>query len=588
MIVKMKKLTLLCTRSSQEKTLAALRDLGVVHLQHVQPPEGGDLEKARDHFAHLQRALEVLPKHPHATPSGKTAYETVQAVWDLIHRKQALTEQIEMLDMEVRRYEPFGSFSPETVRELTVKGISVKLYKAPAKVRLEVPGGASMVELSRTRNTVCFALIGRDGITVDAEEIPLPAQSLADMRKQIETLRTESERTDVEFHSYAGDRAAVAALAEEAMDSVHYLEARAGMGSAEEVVYLRGFFPCEKESSVRQTAEASGWAAMIYDVTSEDNPPTLLRNPKWVSPIQAVFKIIGVTPGYHEVDISAFFLLFLSLFFAMLVGDAGYGLLFLGLTLFAKRRFCKLPQQGFNLLLITSTCTIIWGTLTGVWFGMADLPAVLGQLKIGWLTGDRANENIMLLCFFIGAVHLTIAHAWNTLRIINSWQALAQLGWIGSTWTMFFTARTMVLYYPFPPVMGWVMAVSVVLIVLFMNPVHKIKSEWFNYAVLPLSIVSNFTDVVSYLRLFAVGSAGFAVASAFNGMAMRVGFDDVLRGAGAALILFSGHALNIMLSTMGVMVHGIRLNTLEFSGHIGMQWTGRPYRPFRKLSNEEL
>ncbi|MEI8205291.1 MAG: hypothetical protein WCG03_00270 [Kiritimatiellales bacterium] len=587
MIVKMKKLTLLCTRSSQEKTLAALRDLGVVHLQHVQPPEGVDLEEARDLFAHLHRALEVLPKHPHAAPSGKTPHETVKAVWDLIHRKQALTGQVETLDMEVRRYEPFGSFSPEAVRELAAKGVSVKLYKAPAKVRLEIPGSASMVELSRTRNTVCFALIGRNGIAVEAEEVALPMQSLTDMRKQIEKLRAESERTDAEFHSYAGDRAAVAALAEEATDRVHYLEARAGMGSAEEIVYLRGFFPCEKEAPVRQTAEARGWAAMIYDIAPEDNPPTLLRNPKWVSPIQAVFKIIGVTPGYHEVDISAFFLLFLSLFFAMLVGDAGYGLLFIGLTLFAKRRFHKLPQQGFNLLLITSVSTIVWGALTGVWFGMADLPAVLSQFKIGWLTGAQANENTMLLCFFIGAVHLTIAHAWNTLRIINSWQALAQLGWIGSTWTMFFTARTMVLYYPFPPVMLWIMAVSVVLIVLFMNPVHKIKSEWFNYAVLPLSIVSNFTDVVSYLRLFAVGTAGFAVASAFNGMATEVGAGGLLGTLGAALILFFGHALNILLSTMGVMVHGIRLNTLEFSGHIGMQWTGQHYRPFRKLSNEE-
>ncbi|MCC7300125.1 MAG: hypothetical protein IT583_03500 [Verrucomicrobia bacterium] len=584
----MKKLTLLCTRSSQEKTLAALRDLGVVHLQHVQLPEGADLDEARNFSAHLKRALEVLPKSTDVKPSGKTAHETVQAVWDLIHREQALTEQIETLDLEARRYEPFGSFSPEAVRELAAKGIRVKLYKAPAKVRLEVPDGVSMVELSRTRNTVYFALIGRDGVSVDAEEIALPTQSLADMRQQLETLRVESEQTRAAFHRFSGDRFAVAALASEADDRIHYLEARAGMGFSEEIVYLRGFFPGEQESAVRQEAASNGWAAMVYDIDPEDNPPTLLRNPRWVSPIQAVFKIIGVTPGYHEVDISTFFLLFLSLFFAMLVGDAGYGLLFLSLTLIGKRRFRKLPQQGFNLLLITSTCTIIWGALTGVWFGMASLPAVLSQFKIGWLTGAQANENTMLLCFFIGAVHLTIAHVWNTLRIFNTWQALAQLGWIGSTWTMFFTARTMVLYYPFPPIMLWIMAVSVVLIVLFMNPVHKIKSEWFNYAVLPLSIVSNFTDVVSYLRLFAVGTAGFAVASAFNGMAAEAGAGGLVGGLGAALILFFGHALNILLCTMGVMVHGIRLNTLEFSGHIGMQWSGQNYRPFKKLSNEEL
>ena len=584
MIVKMKKLTLLCTRSSQEKTLAALRDLGVVHLQHVQPPEGGDLEKARDHFAHLQRALEVLPKHPHAAPSGKTPDETVEAVWGLIHRKQALTEQIEMLDMEVRRYEPFGSFSPEAVRELPVKGISVKLYKVPAKVRLEIPAGVSMVELSRTRATVYFALIGRDGITIDAEEIALPTQSLADMRKQLETLRAESERTDADFHSYAGDRAAVATLAEDAMDSLHYLEARAGMGSAEEIVYLRGFFPFEKESMINHAAETNGWAAMIYDIASEDNPPTLLRNPKWVRPIQAVFKMIGVIPGYHEVDISALFLIFFSIFFAMLVGDAGYGALFILLTAFGKFKFRKAPQEVFNLLLITGVCTVVWGILTGSYFGLSDIPAPLRQLRLGWLTGPGADKNLMLLCFLLGTVHLTIAHVWNTFRMINTWQALAQIGWIGSTWTMFFAARTLVLNAPFPPVMTWVLAFSIVLIVLFMNPVQKIKSEWFNYVILPLNIVSNFVDVVSYVRLFAVGAASFALANAFNQMAMDIGFSSFLGGLGASLILFVAHAGNIALSAMGIMVHGIRLNTLEFSGHIGVQWAGRKYNPFRKIS----
>jgi len=284
------------------------------------------------------------------------------------------------------------------------------------------------------------------------------------------------------------------------------------------------------------------------------------------------------------VDISAAFLVFFSIFFAMLVGDAGYGILFVLLTVFGKIKFRKAPQEVFNLLLITSVCTIVWGVLTGSYFGLSDIPAPLKQLRLGWLTGPGADKNIMLLCFLLGTVHLTIAHAWNTFRMINTWQALAQIGWIGSTWTMFFAARTLVLGAVFPPVMTWVLAVSIVLIVLFMNPVKKIKSEWFNYIILPLNIVSNFVDVVSYVRLFAVGAASFALANAFNQMAMDVGFGSFLSGLVASLILFFSHLLNILLSAMGVMVHGVRLNTLEFSGHIGVQWAGRKYIPFRKIS----
>jgi V/A-type H+-transporting ATPase subunit I len=127
-----------------------------------------------------------------------------------------------------------------------------------------------------------------------------------------------------------------------------------------------------------------------------------------------------------------------------------------------------------------------------------------------------------------------------------------------------------------------VLIAGVALIVLFMTPVRSLKAEWFNHVMLPLNLVSNFVDVVSYIRLFAVGSAGFAVANAFNTMMLDLGSDGLVSGIIAAVILFFAHVLNILLCAMGVMVHGIRLNTLEFSGHLGMQWTGVAYRPFAR------
>ena len=113
-----------------------------------------------------------------------------------------------------------------------------------------------------------------------------------------------------------------------------------------------------------------------------------------------------------------------------------------------------------------------------------------------------------------------------------------------------------------------------------LSPLKQIKSTWENYVSLPLDIISNFVDVVSYLRLFAVGSASLAVAAAFNEMALAGGVSGLLSGALAAFILFAGHALNIVLGAMGILVHGVRLNTLEFSSHLGVQWTGHLYEPF--------
>jgi V/A-type H+-transporting ATPase subunit I len=155
------------------------------------------------------------------------------------------------------------------------------------------------------------------------------------------------------------------------------------------------------------------------------------------------------------------------------------------------------------------------------------------------------------------------------------------LGWIGSTWTMFYMARNLVLDQPLPGWIGGLFLASVALIILFMTAPRDFKHEWFNHVMLPLNLVSNFVDLVSYIRLFAVGTAGYAVASSFNTMILGGGVDGFFAGLLAALLLFIGHTLNILLCVMGVLVHGVRLNTLEFSSHIGMAWTGQPYRPFR-------
>ncbi len=593
MIVKMKKLTLLCTRSSREETLATLRELGVVHLQHIQPPEGADLEEARNLFAHLQRALEVLPKHTHTAPSGKTPHETVKAVWELIHRKQALTEQIEALDMEIRQYEPFGSFSPETVHELAERGVTVRLCKLPLKEIPDIPEGFTLAELSRDRSTMYAALIGRGQFSIEVEEVGLPECSLDDMNRQLETLRSELEQTDTEFHSFAGDRTVVVALAGDAEDRVHYLEARTGMGAAEAVTYLRGFFPAEQEKELRETAAKRGWGALVEEPAADDPVPTLLRNPKWVSPIKAALDLIDVVPGYRELDVSALFLIFLSIFFAFIIGDAGYGFLFIGLTLFGKfkTKGKKAAQPGLNLMLIMSAATVVFGVLTGNYFGIPieSLPRLLQMLTNSYMTGwtgtiwnpDLAASHIMLICFSIAVVHLSIAHLWNIVRKINSCEALVDAGWLFCTWSLYTIVLELVLdvaLYPF------VQTVKLPLIgagVLFIIIGLLLTKAYIGIITLLLDIISNFVDIISYIRLYAVGAASLAVAQAFNEMAMGVGFDG-MASLGAALILFAGHGLNIILGAMGVMVHGIRLNTLEFSGHAGVEWAGIHFNPFRK------
>jgi V/A-type H+-transporting ATPase subunit I len=209
----------------------------------------------------------------------------------------------------------------------------------------------------------------------------------------------------------------------------------------------------------------------------------------------------------------------------------------------------------------------------------------LAALRLEWLTVER---NVMTLAFTIGVVHLTLAHAWNVVRFFNSTRALVEIGWICTTWTMYFLARQLVLGDPFPP-LAWVsLGVGVALIALFITPWHKLRGEWFTHAMLPLNLVSNFVDVVSYVRLFAVGAATYAVAESFNALAASISLGGVLGAAASALVLLFGHTLNVLLAAMGVLVHGVRLNTLEFASHLSLSWTGHPYRPFARSAPLEL
>jgi len=585
MIVPMKKVTVLCLAHTRDATLEQLRDLGILHLQPVSQRESESVEEARREYEYVRTALEVLTPSDRP-PSGRSPREVVEALWKLIHERRALDDEQAALTHQEQRYAPFGNFDPAAIQALQAHGIVVRLFQAAPKPPPNVPDDAVLVELHRDKNAIHFAVISRRPVEVPrAQEIPLPPQSLDDMRQRLSAIAERQRAIQEEIQSFSGDHAAVAALLADAEDRWRFALARAGMGvgAGEAIAYLRGFCPAEEVEKLRRAAPLHGWGLVIEEPAADDTVPTLVRLPRWVKPIEALLELVGILPGYREVDVSAAFLIFFALFFAVLVGDAGYGALFLIGSLVASRKLPKAPRKLFALLNIVSVATILWGVLTGTYFGMAIQHGPLARLRIPWLTDP---ENVKRLCFLIGAVHLSLAHLWNIVRNLRSLQSIAQFGWLCTTWTMYFVAQKMVLGLPVPHFTLPLFLTGVICIVLFMTPVRQLKTEWFNHAMLPLNLVSNFVDVVSYIRLFAVGTASFAVANNFNA-ALTPMFGQWASGLAAALFLVLAHGLNIILCLMGVMVHGVRLNTLEFSGHIGMQWTGIPFRPFRSVKQPQ-
>ncbi|MCB1102048.1 MAG: hypothetical protein KDL10_06780 [Kiritimatiellae bacterium] len=384
MIVSMDRVTLICLASDRNRSLKELQKIGVVHVRNLQIPDSRDLDVSRTHLMQVRRVLEVLPKKSDRAPSGLTADVVVSILWTLMQERKEIEDELSDLRQEERRIEPLGAFNPEQIRDLARHGVLIKLIQASPDKPVTLPEGWVQQLIHETKESRYLACFGRaPGEVSGGVEIRLPARSLVRIRERIQELEARIQETDETIAHHDGDYAVVADIARQLEERVQFLDAREGMGNAAPIAYLRGYCPVEDSPKLLAAAQTQGWGISIEKPDDDEEVPTLIRNPKWVEPIRAVLEGINILPGYKEVDISAAFLVFLSLFFAMLIGDAGYGLLFIGLTWFARRKAPRAPAYIFHLLYLTSICTVIWGTLTGVWFGASGLPALLEDAKVG-------------------------------------------------------------------------------------------------------------------------------------------------------------------------------------------------------------
>jgi V/A-type H+/Na+-transporting ATPase subunit I len=602
-IVPMRQVAIVTARSDQAAALAALQEAGVVHVAEEASGGSDALAVARARLERAQHAVDVLahlevddaaaPTVAAGDAGGRASLaqrvagrrrpeELVAEVERLAERLVDLERTRAELEAERQRLAPFGPFDPASLRRLRAEGLAVRLARVPLRRWPEPVEGAVWVDLGHDRRRQSLALVGSAEAVAAAEvpdEVSLPDEPPERLAHEIADVEVEASQARERLARLSRSRPVLEAWRLRTEDEVRFEEARASMETVGSVAVLRGFVPADEVDRVARLAAERSWGLWVSEVEDPAAAPTLIRNPRWVRPIEPLFSFLGVVPGYGQVDISASFLVFFGLFFAIIVGDAGYGLLFLVLSEVARRRWPTAPGRVITLLRALSIATIAWGLASGNFFGVAALPSVLEALRLDWLTEER---NVMTLAFTIGVVHLTLAHAWNVVRFLNSTRALVELGWIATTWTMYFLARQLVLGDPFPP-LAWVsLGVGVVLIAAFITPWDKLRSEWFTHAMLPLNLVSNFVDVVSYIRLFAVGAASFAVAESFNALAASIELGGVLGALISALVLLFGHTLNILLAVMGVLVHGVRLNTLEFASHLSLSWTGHPYRPFAR------
>ena len=601
MIVPMKKVTLIALQSERESALDSLRDIGVMQIE-LDDRFSADSTAAADKINYLTRIYNICEQiaadkklGTSGSASQADAESIAAEVSHIVERRSAVDGEIADLSRRLENLAIWGDFDRSLLDKLNDSGVRVLLCLGmnsdlAAAEKLE---NIQCQVVARSKGKVAFAVIALGEI----DETALPVIKLtadddpADLKKRIAALEKEQDELEKSLSEAAEKREIIAAAIEEASGVWEFCRVRDSIAEHGVVATLSGFVPEPEMEKVSAAAERNGWGLLIRDPAEDDDVPVLLKNNRMTRIIKPLFDFLGIVPGYREIDISGAVLIFFTIFYAIIIGDAGYGILFGIVSLLGLRAAKKSPKllQPMKLLLVLSVAATIWGALCGSWFGMSTIPwsdkpfPALECFRD--FAGSAAKQaNIQFFCFILAVIQLSVGRIWRVISERN-WRAAGQhLGWMLIIWGNFFlTVRLIVYPGEFPNYMYIIYGVGLFL-VMDCGVNWKQASDVFQF---PFDIIGSFTDVLSYIRLFAVGLAGACIAGSFNGMAFDLCQVSAWLLPAGILVALIGHALNIALALLSVLVHAVRLNTLEFSNHTGLSWSGQKFNPFKLNKKEE-
>ncbi|MDR1253033.1 MAG: V-type ATP synthase subunit I [Treponema sp.] len=513
--------------------------------------------------------------------------------------RKALEDRITFLTRERTRIEAWGEFEPDMIKELAESGISLFLYELTHEAFAGIPQETRYIKMREDKTTVYLVVLDKEIPGLPA--FPLPEKALSQIDYELKELKYNLGEMDKRIKSFADRRPVLQKEMTGIQSNIDFEAARVELVKVEDVPaefgfsYLTGYAPSEDMDRLKQAAAENDWALTADDPGPDDEVPTKLKNNRLVQLLYPLTDFLEVVPGYREVDISGWFLLFFCIFFGMIFGDAAYGSLLFIVALFGVIKTAKTGVPGaLKMLMLLSASNILWGTLTCTWFGIdiSKLPQFLRDISLSYISPAKTDQatvdqNLQIFCFSLALLQLTIAHIKGIARTIKSPKVFSEIGSLAMLWGMYNVVLFLVVSnnarsFPLLPVSMYLLAGGFALTFVFGSyegsVLQSILTSFKNIISVVLGITNVFSDIMSYIRLWAVGLAGASIATTVNSMVGPM-LGNFLVFVGVILLVF-GHGLNIVLNVLSVLVHGVRLNTLEFSGHIGLTWAGTAYRPF--------
>ena len=579
MITQMKKYTFLVFHREYDAFLEQLRDLGVVHITEKAAGNADDQQ-----LQHLLAEADSIRK---LIAQG--------APDQLLQEKAALEQRIAATQKEADRMAVWGDFSAKRMEQLQQAGYTLRYFTCPKKAFQPEWGIAVAEQVS----LVYFVQVNNaDEAPSQCQEQFLSAKSTADLQKDVEGLNGLLVAQNARIESWA--KTTIPTLETELQTIMQQIDWQRVTINTDTIAegslkLLEGFCPIDQTEALNAMLAAQEVYYQAEDPTDEDATPIKLRNNRFAKLFEVFTGMYG-WPTYGEFDPTPILAQFYLLFFAMCMGDAGYGLVLIIFGLLTHYKKVNIEMfKGLGPIITTlGVGTTIVGVFLGTFFGMSLLeatwyPESLKQLIIsGSVMGFDAQ---MVLAIGIGVFHICLAMVVKALCYTKRFgfaETLSVWGWVLLIVGGLIVVSAAALLNLPAQVTKWaiisIAVVSALAIYIFntpgRNPLINIGAGLWDTYNMATGILG---DVLSYVRLYALGLAGGMLGGAFNSIAlMLLGEHPTWHWLPFLLILLFGHVLNILMSALGAFVHPLRLTFVEYFKNAGYEGKGTLYKPFKK------
>ena len=601
MIAKMKKLTFLVYHKEYDAFLKSIRDLGVVHVatkaqgsaENAALQESIRLSARYTAAIKMLQGLNVQPAAAHTGDAGKGT-EALAEIEDVQQQIQQVAHKLQAVEKELVQLEPWGDFDPKSVARLRDAGYQIDFYICSDKqFKEEWVDLYNATEINHVGSKLYFVTVMPKGENIDleVETAKLPDCSLSDLHVRKENLAKRSEALQVRLKDLA---ASVVPDLQAAQAQVHsHIEFSKVVLNTDsladnKLMLLQGWAPADCVSKIKDFLESKEVYYEVADPTPEDDVPILLDNKGFFRLFEPIMRLY-MLPKYNELDLTPFFAPFFMLFFGLCLGDSGYGLfMLLAVTVYrlVAKNISASMKPILTLVQLLGASTMVCGLLTGTCFGfnLYDIQLPLFQSLKEAISLD--NQQMFNLSLILGGVQIIfgmILKAVNQTIQFGFKYAVATIGWL------FILVSTAIAFAApgFMPMGGTVhmvfLAIGVLMAYLYNSPGKNVFVNiglglWDSYNM----ATGLLGDVLSYVRLFALGLSGGILASVFNSLAVGMSPDNVIAGPIVMVLIFViGHAINMFMNVLGAMVHPMRLTFVEFFKNSGYEGGGKEYKPFK-------